>query len=240
MAEVEVQVFETVEALQSAAARHIAAALAPTTTGRTMHLALSGGSTPRRMHELLAESQGIDWSHVHVYWGDERTVGPDHPESNYRMARESLLDRVPVPAENVHRMRGEADPVDAAREYEAVLRSTFGVSPPEVPRFDINVLGVGADGHTASLFPGTAALDERERWVVANRVPQQEGTRLTLTYPVLNNAALTIFLVSGANKADAVRRIFGANDADRPPAAGVRPDGDVIWFLDAEVAAGLP
>lgn len=231
MAEAEVQVFETTEALQSAAARHIAAALAPTTQGRIMHLALSGGSTPRRMHELLAESAGIDWTRVHVYWGDERTVPPDDAESNYRMARESLLDRVEVPAENIHRMRGEIDPEDAASEYEGILRETFGVEPPEVPRFDVVVLGLGEDGHTASLFPGTAALDESGRWVVANDVPQQKTTRITLTYPVLNNAALTLFLVSGANKADALRQVFSDDESERPPAAYVRPDGEVIWFV---------
>jgi 6-phosphogluconolactonase len=204
-----------------------------------MHMALSGGSTPRRMHELLAESAGIDWSRVHVYWGDERTVGPDDPESNYRMARESLLDRVDIPVGNVHRMRGEHDPEEAAQSYEATLRETFGVEPPEVPRLDINVLGVGADGHTASLFPGTAALQENERWVVANEVPQQETTRITLTYPVLNNAALTIFLVSGANKAEAVRNILAPDATERPPAAGVQPQGQVIWFLDEEAASAL-
>jgi 6-phosphogluconolactonase len=239
MPDVELQVFESVEALQSAAARHIAATLAPTLTGRVMHMALSGGNTPRRMHEFLAESAGIDWSHVHVYWGDERTVGPDHQESNFRMARESLLDRVDIPAGNIHRMRGEADPDEAAQEYEQILREMFDIEPPALPRLDINVLGVGDDGHTASLFPGTAALKERERWVVANVVPQQDTTRITLTYPVLNNAALTLFLVSGSGKAEAVRRVLSTDEEDKPPAAFVQPEGDVIWFLDQEAAAAI-
>lgn len=239
MTKAEIQIFETVEALQSAAAREIADALTPTTSGRVMRIALSGGSTPRRMHQLLAETAGIDWSRVHVYWGDERAVPPDDPESNFRMTRETLLDLLSIPEANIHRMRGEIDPADAAREYEATLASTFGVSPPDVPKFDVIVLGVGPDGHTASLFPGTDALQERERWVVANEVPQQDTTRITLTYPVLNNGSLVMFLAAGANKRDALKRIFDPDETDRPPATFVQSAGRVIWFLDAEAGAAL-
>lgn len=241
MTKAEIQIFETVEALQSAAAREIAEALAPTAQGRLMHVALSGGSTPRRMHELLAETAGIDWSRVHVYWGDERTVGPEDPDSNYLMTKESLLERVEIPEENVHRMRGEIEPEAAAHEYEEVLRGTFATRQSTLPRFDVIVLGVGTDGHTASLFPGTAALGETERWVVANEVPQQKTTRITLTYPVLNAADLVLFLAAGANKQEALERIFSPDgDSDeRPPAAFVRPDGRVVWFLDAEAGATL-
>ncbi|MEX2315095.1 MAG: 6-phosphogluconolactonase, partial [Thermomicrobiales bacterium] len=171
---IEIQVFELVDSLQEAAARHATDVLRATTSGKDVRIALSGGSTPRGFHELLAESDGIDWSRVHVYWGDERTVPPDHPESNYRMARETLLDYVPIPSEQIHRMRGELDPATAADEYERILRASFGVDPPELLRFDLNILGVGSDGHTASLFPGTAALDEHDRWVVANHLPLQE------------------------------------------------------------------
>jgi 6-phosphogluconolactonase len=237
MAETEIQVFELVDGLQEAAARHATEVLEATTTGQDVRIALSGGSTPKRFHELLAESEGIDWSRVHVYWGDERTVPPTDAESNYRMARETLLDLVEIPESQIHRMRGELDPGEAAKEYERTLRETFGVAPPDVPRFDLNILGVGGDGHTASLFPGTSALDERERWVVANHVPQQGTWRITLTYPVLNAAKLTLVLVSGEGKADAIGRIFDPNAADKPPAAFVQPEGQMIWLLD-EAAAG--
>jgi 6-phosphogluconolactonase len=138
-------------------------------------------------------------------------------------------------------MRGEEDPRRAAWEYEAELREHFGVEPPELPRFDLIVLGVGADGHTASLFPGTAALDERERWVVANEVPQLNTTRITLTYPVLNNAAMLLFLVAGADKVEAIQRIFAPTNATPPPAASAHAvDGVTLWMFDAKAAAGLP
>lgn len=236
---VEIQVFELVDGLQEAAARHATEVLHATTRGRDVRIALSGGSTPKRFHELLADSDGIDWSHVHVYWGDERTVPPDDAESNFRMARETLLDHIEIPTHQIHRMRGELDPGDAAEEYEQILRDTFQIEPPDVPRFDLNILGVGADGHTASLFPGTAALDEAERWVVANHVPQQDTWRLTLTYPVLNAAKLTLVLVSGEGKADAIHRIFDPNETDKPPAAFVRPEGHIIWLLDEGAASKL-
>lgn len=239
MTKVTIQVFDSVEALQTAAARQLAHALGPSTAGRDVRVALSGGSTPRRMHELLAEAPGIDWSRVHVYFGDERSVPPDDPDSNYRMARETLLDRTGIPEPNVYRMRGEIDPVDAAQEYQAELERTFGVKPPEFPRFDAIVLGLGTDGHTASLFPGTDALHERRRWVVANHVPQLGTKRITLTYPVLNNAALVMFLAAGTNKRDALRGVFGPADQERPPAAHVQPSGKVVWLLDADAGAAL-
>lgn len=239
MAEREIQVFELVDGLQEAAARHAADVLRASANGQDVRIALSGGSTPKRFHELLAQADGIDWSRVHVYFGDERTVPPEDFESNFRMAKETLLNKVPIPSVQVHRMRGELDPGEAAEEYERTLRETFGVEPPGVPRFDLNVLGVGADGHTASLFPGTEALNERERWVVANHVPQLDSWRLTLTYPVLNAARLTLVLASGAGKADAIRRIFDPNELDKPPAAFVQPDGQIIWLLDEGAASGL-
>ena len=239
MAEIEIQVFELVDGLQEAAARHAAEVLQATTTGQDVRIALSGGSTPRRFHELLAASEGIDWSRVHVYWGDERTVPPDDAESNYRMARETLLEAVAIPPDQVHRMRGELDPAGAADAYEQTLRETFGVEPPDVPRFDLNILGVGADGHTASLFPGTAALEERTRWVAASHIPQQDSWRITLTYPVLNAARLTLVLVSGKGKADAIRQIFDTNETEKPPAAFVQPEGQIIWLLDEAAAAKL-
>jgi 6-phosphogluconolactonase len=211
------------------------------TAGSDVRIALSGGSTPRRMHQLLAEMPAIDWSRVHIYFGDERSVGPDDEQSNYRMAQETLLDSVAIPPAQVHRMRGEDAPDVAAEDYEIVLVDTFELRFAEMPRFDLIILGMGADGHTASLFPGTAALDERLAMVVANEVPQLDTTRITLTYPVLNAARAVLFLAAGADKADAIGRIFGPNDTDRPPAAFVRPtEGDLVWMLDAAAAAGLP
>jgi 6-phosphogluconolactonase len=240
MAEIEIQVFELVDGLQEAAARHAIEVLQATADGRDIRIALSGGSTPKRFHELLAEAEGIDWSRVHVYWGDERMVPPEDEQSNFRMAKETLLDKVPIPAIQIHRIRGELDPGEAADEYERALRESFGVEPPDLPQFDLMILGVGPDGHTASLFPGTAALDERERWVVANHVPQQQQSwRVTLTYPVLNAAQLTLVLANGANKADEIGKIFDPNAPDKPPAAYVQPDGQMIWLLDEAAAANL-
>ena len=242
MAQTTVEVFDSVDALQSRAAEHVTtAALRPAAEGRDAHIALAGGSTPRRLHELLARDAGIDWSRVRLYWGDERTVPPDDPDSNYAMARATLLDRVAISEANVYRMRGEDDPDAAARAYEAELRRSFGVEPPAAPRFDLILLGAGPDGHTASLFPGTRALEERDRWVVANAVPQLHTTRITLTYPVLNNAALLIFLVVGADKAEAVERIFGCDAENPPPAAAAHAtDGVTIWLFDRAAGARLP
>ena len=242
MAQTIIEVYDTVSELQLRAAEYVSTvALRPTVTGREVHVTLSGGSTPRRMHELLAEDMGIDWSRVHLYWGDERTVPPENEQSNYRMACDTLLQRVTIPADHIHRMHGEDNPRAAAEAYEEELRETFGVTAGELPRFDLIVLGIGADGHTASLFPGTAALDERERWVVANDVPQLQTTRITLTYPVLNNAAMLLFLVAGADKVEAVQRIFTPDNVAPPPAAGAHAvDGVTLWMLDAKAAVGLP
>lgn len=233
------QIYASVESLQEAAARQIAEALRPTTQGRMMTLALSGGSTPRRVHEILATLPNVDWSNVRIFWGDERTVPPEHEECNYRMARETLLDRVPIPKSQIYRMAGEKDPPEAAEEYQRTIGNVFGVSSPDVPRFDVVVLGMGADGHTASLFPGTSALDERERYVVANSVPQLGTDRLTLTFPVLNAAHLVLFIVAGADKAEAVERCF-MGTGDIPPAGRVRPtSGELRWLLDSQAAARL-
>ena len=239
-ARVQVQVFETIDAMQQAAARLIAETLQPTTLGETMSLGLSGGSTPRGMHEVLAELPGIDWTRVHVFWGDERTVPPDDPASNYGMARDTLLSNVEIPEANIHRMRGEIDPREAAADYENTLKAVLGGSDLRAPRLDVNVLGIGPDGHTASLFPGTEALNEQQRWAVANWVPEQNTWRITLTYPVLDAAGLTIFLVAGADKADALYRIFSSQVDDKPPAAFVQPtDGEVVFFLDQAAAEGI-
>ena len=206
-------------------------------------VALSGGSTPRRLFALLADPvepfrDRIDWRAVHLFWGDERHVPPDHPESNFRMVRETLLDRVEVPAENVHRMRGEEpDAARAAALYEDELRSFFG----ETPRFDLVLLGLGADAHTASLFPGTAAVHERERWVAAPWIEKLGTFRITLTPAVFDRAAVVIFLVQGEEKAGALRAVLAGNrDPDCVPAQAVHPqDGEILWLVDRAAAREL-
>jgi len=204
-------------------------------------IGLSGGSTPRPLYELLASpafASRIDWPNVHVFWGDERCVPPDHPDSNYRMARETLLDHVPLPPDNIHRLAGELDPATAAADYEAHLRAFFAGDGEAGPRFDLLLLGMGDDAHTASLFPGTAALGETERWVAANYVEKLDAWRLTLTPPALNAAAEIMVLVSGASKADAFHAVLsGPTDPDKYPAQVLNPNnGRLRWLVDSEAA----
>jgi len=199
--------------------------------------ALAGGSTPRRLYGLLASPglrDAIAWDRTTILFGDERCVGPDDPDSNYRMARETLLDHVPVPGDQVHRMVGEDDPERAARSYEAILRELY---PGEsAPRFDLVLLGMGGDGHTASLFPGTTALDETSRWVVANRVQALDTTRLTLTYPALNAARRVLFTVTGGDKADVFAKVFVRRDPRYPASRIAPPDGICVVLADTEAA----
>jgi 6-phosphogluconolactonase len=204
-------------------------------------LVLSGGNTPRRLYGLLASEfrEQIRWPHVHVFWGDERYVPADDPDSNYRMARETLLDHVPCPDGNVHPMPTHfASADDAARDYERALRSYFGT---DWPHFDLVLLGLGEEGHTASLFPGSPALGERTRWAVAVKAPAVPPMRLTLTLPALTRAANIYVLVSGSTKADALHHVLtGAPDPSSYPAAGVRAtEGTLIWWVDRD-AAGQP
>jgi len=206
-------------------------------------VALSGGSTPRRLFTLLADPaqpfrDRIDWRAVHLFWGDERHVPPDHPESNFRMTRETLLDAVGIPPDNIHRMRGEEpDAERAAALYEDELRAFFSGEP----RFDCVLLGLGADAHTASLFPGTAAVRERERWVVALWIEKLAAFRITLTPAVFDRAAAVIFLVQGEEKAEALRAVLeGERDPDRFPAQAVLPHaGELLWLVDRGAASGL-
>jgi 6-phosphogluconolactonase len=214
------------------------AAQAIAQTGR-FAVALSGGSTPAALYALLARDEfcaRIDWSRVHLFWGDERCVPPDHPESNFRMTRENLLERIQPPAENIHRMPGELEPAAAADAYEAELKKSFGAG---LPRFDLIFLGLGEDGHTASLFPSSAALELRERLVAAVYVEKLRSHRLTLTLVAINAAAEVVFLVAGASKTAIVKEIFSG--AARYPAARVEPArGRLIWMMDSNAAAGLP
>jgi 6-phosphogluconolactonase len=204
-------------------------------------LVLSGGSTPRALYAVLASEyrDRIPWHAMHVYWGDERYVPATDPASNYRMARECLLDQVPCPAANVHAMPTHlASPADAAAEYESTLKARFAGARPE---FDVLLLGVGADGHTASLFPGSPALDERDRWVLAVDAPAESPRRLTLTLPALLHAKTICVLAAGADKAEPLHLALDTPiDPHRWPVSALRrAEGPVIWFCDRNAAARL-
>ncbi len=230
-------IFDDPKSLAEAAARDFAerAAAAISARGR-FAAALAGGSTPKATYETLARdcADEIEWGKIHIFIGDERTVPPDHDDSNFRMANEALLARVPIGS--VHRMRGELDPEDAAREYEADLRNFFG----DAPRFDLIHLGIGGDGHTASLFPRTEALDITDRLVVANPVEKLGTVRLTLTAPVINASRAVVFLVAGEGKAEALAEILeGDAEARDYPSKLIQPgDGGPEWMVDRS-AAGL-
>jgi len=235
--------------MEAGAAAFVAAARAAIGAHGRFIAALSGGSTPRALFELLATERfasSVDWSRVHVCWGDERAVPPDAAASNYRMAREALLDHVPIPASQVHRIRGEDPPQVAAEAYERTLRTLFAtpVGPPRPEpgaRFDLVLLGMGDNGHTASLFPGLHAAREAERWVVAESVAEVGMWRITLTPVVLNAAAEVVFLVAGADKAAMLHRVLdGPVRPDALPAQVVVPhDGRLRWLVDTDAAARL-
>jgi 6-phosphogluconolactonase len=231
------------EAVARAAAEELvgAAARAVAARGR-FTLALSGGSTPRRLYALLADPGApfrgrIPWDRTHVFFGDERSVPPDHPDSNYRMARGALLDH--IAAASVHRIRGEEP--GAADAYEAELRRFFRIPAGGAPpRLDLVLLGLGPDGHTASLFPGTPAVDETSRWTASPFVPRLGTRRVTLTLPVLDRAREVLFLVSGGEKAPALARVLAAAPgAAALPAALVRPAGGAVWIVDEAAANAL-
>ena len=205
-------------------------------------VALSGGSTPKNLYSLLPENYAdFAWARTFFFFGDERHVPPDHPDSNYRMVSEALLAKIPIPAENVHRVRAEnPDAAAAALEYEEELRHFFELEPGELPRFDLILLGLGPEGHTASLFPDSGALEEQSRLVVANWVEKLNANRITFTFPVLNRAAEVMFLASGAEKADIVGQVLRGNNTPPLPAQRVLPDdGKLVWMLDEAAAAKL-
>lgn len=233
-----VQIFDTPEDLAKEAARAFVekAADAISQRGR-FSVALAGGSTPKNTYGILARDYAsvVDWPNVHVFFGDERTVPPDHEDSNYRAAKEALLDHVPVGS--VHPMRGELPPEEAASSYEEALRSFFREDPPVL---DLIMLGIGGDGHTASLFPETSALEVTDRLVVANPVPKLDTTRITLTAPVLNAARKVSFLVAGEDKAEALKEILeGDADPRGYPAKLVQPVGGPTWMVDRAAAGAL-
>jgi len=210
-------------------------------------VALAGGTTPSAMYRLLASEEyaaRVDWSSVYLFWGDERCVPPDDPASNYRMARETLLDHVPIPTEHIFRIKGELPPELAAREHEQELRTFFtrhGLRDVCGPKFDLILLGIGDEGHTASLFPGSVVLHDQVRWVVAVDVAADPPRRITLTPLVINAAAQVAFLVAGAQKADILHTVFTTPPhPDQYPAQLIAPvHGQLSWLLDAAAAARL-
>jgi len=235
-----VQVFKTRELLARAAAQHFVS-LAQTAAPARFSVALSGGTTPRRVYELLASDEfqnQVDWQLVHLFFGDERTVPPDHSDSNYGMARAALISRVSLP-ENVHPMLGVGDPKLNAEKYEGELKSFFAGAA--WPRFDLVFLGMGDDGHTASLFPGTAAVKEDKAWVVANWVELLGEFRITLTAPAINAAMNVVVLVTGENKAKRLADVlYGPREPERLPAQLIEPvNGSLVWMVDAAAAMRL-
>jgi 6-phosphogluconolactonase len=205
-------------------------------------VALSGGSTPRSLYQLLASGAfpNLPWDKTYFFFGDERHVPPDHPDSNYRMADEAMLSKVPIPGANVFRIPAEMKDSDAAASaYEQTLRTFFALKPDQFPRFDLILLGLGPDGHTASLFPGSSALNENKRLVVANWVEKFKTHRITFTFPVLNHAACVMFLAGGADKAGILREVLENPQADLPSQKVHPTDGKLIWMVDRAAAADL-
>ena len=203
-------------------------------------VALSGGSTPKRLYELLADPtepfrEQIAWEKIHFFWSDERHVPPDHPESNFRMTNEALLSRVPVAEDNVHRVAGENPSAsDAAAQYEETLKA---VTSEALPQLDLILLGLGTDGHTASIFPGSEVLQETKRLVAAPWVEKFGSYRITMTLPLLNNGGSVVFLVSGDEKAEIVKEVL--EGPERYPAQAVKPKGELLWLLDEAAAQKL-
>ncbi len=234
--------------LAAAGARRFATVAAKAVEVRGVaRVAISGGSTPKNMFKLLADSgepyrAQVPWDRLHLFWVDERCVPPTHEESNYRMTNEAMLKHVPLPAAQVYRMEGELDPEVAASRYEATLRTAFRLEGAETPVFDLVLLGMGDDGHTASLFPHTEALHEMARLVVANHVPQKDAWRVTLSWPVINRGREVAFLIEGDAKAQVVHDVFlGPYDPESKPSQLIRPQsGQLTLLLDAAAAAHLP
>jgi len=236
----EIHTFENAHILAGGVAGRIVETLGEAvTTSGVASLVLSGGKTPRDVYQLLGSEDcrnSIPWSLVHLFWGDERCVPPTMPESNYRMVKEALLEAIDIPEKNVHRIRGETPPQDAARAYDQEIRSALGLRHDAWPHFTLVLLGLGTDGHVASLFPGTLALQERKRIVTEVYVESLKSSRITLTLPALNSAEEVVFLVSGKLKAPIFRKIR-TSDTPEYPVQLVQPgSGRVHWYVDREVA----
>lgn len=212
-------------------------------TGRCL-IALSGGSTPKTLYQTIRTpewNRRLNWSRLSFLFGDERCVAPDHPDSNYGMAKRELFQPLNLPPDRIHRMKGEyPDPAVAAEEYEKTLRDVTKCPPPDIPRVDLVLLGLGDDGHTASLFPGTAALQERAKLVTVGQAPTGIRSRLTLTLGVLNRAAVVLFMATGAGKAEMVNRVIKSDTEHSLPASRVSPEnGRLVWILDQPAAQQL-
>jgi 6-phosphogluconolactonase len=242
---VHISVFDDLDAVARAAANLLAQLQANDRPQEHFTIALSGGSTPRAFHSVLVAPpyrDQVDWGSLEFFWGDERFAPPDDPESNYRMARETLLLKAPITSDQVHRVPTErGDPAMVAELYEADIRRDMNVLPGQLPRFDLILLGMGPDGHCASLFPHTDALRVRDRLVTANYVPKLDANRITLTVPVINNAAAAVFLVAGADKADALAAVLeGTHDPETYPSQLIAPEhGFLHWLVDRAAAAKL-
>ena len=246
---VEYRVYDSADALSRAAAEHFleTAQTAVAAWGKA-RIAVSGGHTPKRTFELLANPgerflTAMPWGQIELYWVDERCVPPDHPDSNYRMTREAMLSKVPLKPEQVFRIEGELEPDAAAARYESTIRNQFRLEGAQMPRFDVLALGMGDDGHTASLFPHTAALHELSRIAVANHVPQQkESWRVTLTWPVIVEASEVFFLIEGKSKTDPLHRVLqGPYDPETLPSQLIQPkSGKLLYLLDKDAAALVP
>ncbi|MEQ6340999.1 MAG: 6-phosphogluconolactonase [Gammaproteobacteria bacterium] len=243
MSQYPVHIYNGVDALSRAAAqRWIELADQAIQARGQFHIALSGGTTPRSLYERLTAPEfagRVDWRHVHVWFGDERSVPPDHPDSNYRMACEALLSHVPIPPTQVHRIEAEKD--GAAQAYEALITASIPSPVAGVAQFDLILLGLGPDGHVASLFPDTAILQERIRQVAAVYVDKLNTWRISLTLPVIDNARHIMIFVAGAGKAEIMRQILTEDPRTVPyPVQMIRPAGMFDWYLDAAAAQALP
>ncbi len=231
----EIQIFGDTKELAQGAAQYFARCSAEAISSRGLfNVVLSGGNTPKIMFQILRchpyDSQ-IDWKNTHIFWGDERDVGPDDPKSNYRMAHNSLLRRIPIPKNNINRILSEYGAKIAAARYEITLRDHFN---GKLPRFDLIFLGMGVDGHTASLFPNTEALKKSKQWVVPNYIPPQKTWRVTMTATVINEARNIVFLINGENKIDRMRQVLqGPYQPNRLPSQLIKPiNGKLIWMVD--------
>lgn len=246
---VEYRVYDRPDVLARAAAEHfLETAKAAVAARGKARIAVSGGRTPKTTFELLANPaepflKAMPWNQIELFWVDERCVPPDHPDSNYRMTREAMLTKVPMKPEQVFRIEGEFEPDVTAARYESTLRNQFRLEGAETPRFDVLALGMGDDGHTASLFPHTAALHEFSRLAVANHVPQQkESWRVTLTQPVIVEASEIFFLIEGPPKANPLHRVLqGPYDPETLPSQLIQPkSGKLLYLLDKNAATMLP
>lgn len=237
----ELHIYKDSETLSSATAKFIADHIAATLKTQSRYtIALSGGSTPVRLHQLLAHSpykEQIDWSRLHIFWGDERAVPFNDDRNNAKMAYETLLNFVPVPADQIHVMRTDIDPTASAAEYEKILHQYFDNTASS---FDLVLLGMGDDGHTLSLFPGMPVIHEEKLWATAFWLQAQDMYRITLTRTIVNRSACVVFLTSGAKKAHALKEVLkGASNPDLYPSQVIKPMGELHWFVDEAAAADL-